>query len=235
MFWKTIYSQIKDELKQDSRKRKDNRLLLLILLFSSPFIVLFLTQKPYEYVSDLNDLPDPIQTPANWWITIKVNKETVHIDYLAEYNIQWRVLEIREYWDIFTDNKVVNTIWPRDIVLWWSFMWDEQNMDKFVWSEFIDRMVQPHIKPEYSSRLADKWGRNGIITKWSNNHPIWSNSRIRLLFKKIKVGDVIRLKWYLVNVYPESGSWRRWPSSLVRDDHGCEIIYVTEITRLKER
>ena len=117
-------------------------------------------------------------------------------------------------------------------------MSDEQNMDKFIWSEFIDRMVQPHIKREYSSWLSQNWGRDGLVVKRSNNHPIWSNQKIRLYLKKIKVGDVIRIKWYLVNVYPESGWRRRWPSSLNRDDswdHACEIIYVTEISRLKER
>ena len=69
----------------------------------------------------------------------------------------------------------------------------------------------------------------------SNNHPIWSNLKINLLFKKVRVWDVIRLKWYLVYVHPERWWWSWWPSSMVRDDYGCEIIYVTDITWLKQK
>jgi len=238
MFSRSIYSEIREEMKKDNKRRNDNRLLLLILILTSPFIVFYLVQKPYEYIPDLNNLPDPIQTTTKWWTTINVNWETVHIDYLAEYDIQWRVLAIREYWEIFANNKILNKIWPRDIVLWWGIMSDEQNMEKFIWSEFIDRMVQPHIKREYSTWLNENWGRDNLKGKWSNNHPIRSNQKIRLYLKKIKIWDVIRIKWYLVKVYPENGSRKRWPSSLVRDDSwdgACEIIYVTEISRLKER
>ena len=79
-----------------------------------------------------------------------------------------------------------------------------------------------------------------VITQFSNNHPIPANKKIRNLMKKIKEWDVVRLQWYLVYAHWETKRWkyRRWPSSLVRDDwdpHSCEIIYVTDVTRLKEK
>ena len=229
--------EIDQEIKEMNKMHNDRWLLWVLAIVLMPLVCIFLVGKPHEYVEDINNLPEPIQVSTSGWVVKYINWDKIYIDFLAEYEIKWRVLAKRSYSETLggANARTVNKLWPRDFAIWWSFMWDEQNMDKIVWNEFVNRAVQPHIKWEYISRFTEKWGRDGIETKRSNNHPIWGNLRIRLLLKKIKVGDVIKMKWYLVYVHPEKWNWRWWPSSMVRDDNWCEIIYVTDIAWLREK
>ena len=246
-----IYLDIKQQLKKNSDKDTNKLLLLILWILVLPSIFSFLfIRKPHEFVPDINNLPEPIQTSASWWTVMYVNWEKVYIDFLAEYDVQWRVLSTRNYSDAFV-SKSWNKMSPRDFVLWWwPVMSKRENIEKFEIDEYLaDRIVFIVPKYEYNDRFVDLFGvdfytnRDWRINKeWgpfltvrSNNHPIWSSWKINLLFKKVRVWDAIRLKWYLVYVHPEKWWWRWWPSSLVRDDEWCEIIYVTDITWLKQR
>lgn len=240
-----VYSEIRNQLKGKSKSRYDFLFLLVAVIFLIVFLCVFCVKKPYEYIPDINDLPEPIQIDATWWTVIIVNGEKVYIDFLAEYDIQWRVLARKPYSEVFGKNKIVNKIGPRDFVLWWWALWKEENVDLMRWSEYGDRYVQPFIK-EYTDEYFDwfdrvfSWDyRHGnfwtLGLNFSNNHPVSGDRKMRRLLKHIKVWDVVRIKWYLVYIHPEKWNWHWWPSSMVRDDHGCEIIYVTDITWLREK
>lgn len=239
------YQEIKEQLRRDN-KWQSEILYIILWILTLPFVLLWLfVPKPHEYVPDINNLPEPIQISTSGWTAMEVDGQKIYIDFLAEYDIQWRVLATRNYDDSFIW-KIWNKISPRDFVLWWwPIMSKKENMKRFNADEYlIDRWVYFYPKTEYINWFNESFDvvyrsanyRNNDYKKfhiyYSNNHPIWSNKKINLLFKKIRVWDVIRLKWYLVKAC--IGSWCRWPSSLVRDDYWCEIIYVTDITWLKQ-
>jgi len=243
----SVYLEIEQQMKEKSKVSHDIWLLWIIFVLLIPFLCTILVKKPHEYVSDINNLPEPIQTEASWWTVITVYWEKIYIDFLAEYDIQWLVLAKKAYAEVLVGsyNKIVNKIWPRDFVLWRWALWKKENMDLMRWSEYGDRYVQPYIK-EYTDEYFDWYNREfsgdykhgnfwTIGLNFSNNHPVSGSPKIRRLLKKIKVWDVVRIKWYLVYIHPEHWTWYWWPSSLVRDDHWCEIIYVTDISWLKEK
>jgi len=246
-----IYKELKSEFKSSSKNRwwstkkygKYKILLYVFILFLIlfPEIVLFLIRKPYEYVDDINNLPEPTQTPASWGVTTQVFWEKVYIDFLAQYEVSWKIISVRDY--IWAD--AVRELWPRDFVIWWWKMWRQEYIDKFSWNDMKDRYIYYRIKPWNEERFKNEfwwdfwkrqeWSLKEFLVTFSNNHPIPANRKIRLLMKKIKEWDVVRMKWYLVYVHPEKWNRYRWPSSLVRDDFWCEIMYVTDISRLKEK
>lgn len=215
---------------------------IILFLIFLPQIVLFFTKKPYEYEQNLEDLPEPIQTPISWWTTIKVHWVDVKIDFLAEYDIKWKVISVKDY--AWTD--IEKWLWPRDFVLWRWKMSRQEIIDKFHRNDMRNRFIYAYVPTENIDRFdkefwwdikhGDRWT---VRTQFSNNHPIPANKKIRRLMKKIKEWDVVRLQWYLVYAHRETKQWlRKRHSSMSRDDrgdHSCEVIYVTDITRLKEK
>jgi len=216
---------------------------ILCLILILPYIVLFLTKKTYEYVDDIDNLQEPIQTAASWWTTMYIHWVDVKIDFLASYDIRWKVISIRDY--AWTD--IEKWLGPRDFVLWWWKMSKQEIIDKFKWNDLRNRFIYIYVPYWNEDRFDQEFDgdikHNNLwtaITQFSNNHLIPANKKIRTLVKKIKEWDVVRLKWYLVYAYWETNKWKywRWPSSLVRDDwdaHSCEIIYVTDVVWLKEK
>lgn len=244
----SVYYEIKQQMKEKNKRHNDSWLLLIVIILILPIFLFFFAKKPYEYVSNLDNLPEPKQTPTTWWIVKSINWENVHIDFLAEYEIMWRVLAKKSYVEILADNKIINKIWPRDFTIWWWAFSKKENMDLMKRIEYGNRFVQPVIK-EYSDKYFDWFNREfsgdykhgdfwTLGINFSHNHTIWSDEKIRLLLKRIRVWDVIKIKWYLVYVHPEQWNWWRWPSSLTRTDSwdgACEIIYITDIYWLKEK
>lgn len=248
-----IKIEIKRQFKERSKVHNNKPLIIIISICILPFLIFFLIPKPHEYIDDIDNLPDPLQTPADWWVTIEIAWGKVNIDFLAEYDIQWRVLATRNY-----NDSVMASIWnqisPRDFVLWWwPVMSQKKNIKKFKFIEYLaNRTVRIYPKEKYVDWFAESFGidrpypynpdnRIPFTITNSHNHLIRSNKKIKLQLKKVKIWDVIRIKWYLVKACV--GNSCRWPSSLVRDDiwydadwnGSCEIIYVTDITWLKDR
>jgi hypothetical protein len=59
-----VYSEIENQLKEKNKKRYDYVFLWLIVLLIMLFFCFFCVKKPYEYIPDINDLPEPVQTDA---------------------------------------------------------------------------------------------------------------------------------------------------------------------------
>ena len=71
----------------------------------------------------------------------------------------------------------------------------------------------------------------------SNNHLIPSDSKIEKLIKRIKKNDYVKLEGYLVSAEEIDGNFKV-RSSTTRSDNGdgaCELIYVTNVTWLKNK
>ena len=247
-----IYNELKSDFKSSNRNKWESTkkygkykfllygfILFLILL---PEMVLFLTKKTYEYTLDIDNLPEPIQTSADWWITKKVHWENVQIDFLAKYDIKWKVISVKDY--VWLD--IEKALSPRDFALWRWKISKQEIIDKLDWNDYRNRFIYAYV-PEGNEDRFDaefswnirKWNRWTLQTQFSNNHLIPANKKIKRLIKKIKEGDVVRLQWYLIYAHYESGQWSRGRhSSMNRKDTwagACEVIYVTDITRLKEK
>ena len=244
---KEIYQELKSEFEQKNKKfwkRKDTYIILwLILLFilSIPFIVLEL-MKSYEYIDSYYDIIAPIQIPTTWWTTIDVDWDIVNIDFLAEYDIMWRVLATAQYWDNIFERALGsayledNIIRYKDVGIWRWFLTQDEYVKKFNWTS-LSRFLLPEPK-SYEDRLyvKDRYSREDINSHMSHNHLVPANDRIKKLLRWIQKWQFIHIKWYLVWLH--SNRWYNLVSSLTRNDMwdwACETIYVTDISRLKEK
>ena len=247
-----IYQEIKSDFEKSNKnkggffKTRGNYKMwlywIILFLVFLPQIVLLLTKKSYEYTENLDNLSEPIQTLTSWWVNMKIHWVDVKINFLAEYDISWKVISAKDY--AWTD--IEKWLSPRDFVLWRWKMSRQEIIDKFNWNDYRNRFIYAYVPEENANRFdaefswnIKKWDRWTVRTQFSNNHIIPANKKVRRLIKKIKEWDVVRLKWYLVYVHFQTKQWyRERHSSMSRDDrwdHSCEVFYVTDVTRLKEK
>ena len=239
-----VYKELKSDFKNKREKFKDKHMfikLALLLVFSIPFIVLFMI-KPHEYVDNFSNISEPIQTDTTWWVIIEIDWEVINVNFLAEYDIRWRVLATAQYWDNIFQKALGwayredNIIRYKDVWIWWWFL----TQDDYV-KRFNRTSLSRFLLPEYKSYedylyIKDRFSWEDINSHMSHNHLIPANNRIQKLLRWINEGQYIHIKWYLVGLH-----WNRWynlVSSLTRDDMwdwACETIYVTDISWLREK
>lgn len=136
---------------------------------------------------------------------------------LASFDIRARVLaRNRFYWGSSA------RLAPIDLVLGWGAMSDQSVLDRLEIRQ-MNRMFWAR------ARTPDVW-RDDLMHQAANMHMIPANDEVRRHLKRVRAGDVIRLRGTLVSVRRPDG-WR-WTSSTSRTDQGdgaCELIYVSEI------
>ncbi len=79
-------------------------------------------------------------------------------------------------------------------------------------------------------------GRSEVVSQTANMHMIPIDYDMEEALMKVKPGDEIRFRGYLVKIQAEDG-WR-WKSSLSRRDEGggaCELVLVTELDHTEGR
>lgn len=89
---------------------------------------------------------------------------------------------------------------------------------------------------EFRSGVGSEWYSKFNDSQGSNNHLLPKDDNIYNEIKKSAVGDQIHFKGYLVDYSiktPEGETGTR-KTSTVREDSGCEIVYVTEFEISKE-
>ena len=234
MRYDDVYDELKKDFDSDKSKNKVNlsTYIVLLLILLIPLFVFIFTRKPYSFVSSFDNLPEPLQEPFSWSALLKVFGKNLMVDFLASYDINWKVIAVKDF-NSMSDFSI--KISPRDVVLWWWFMWVQENIDKFNWDNTLDDMVvSASIKSENKTRLDDIWWDSRFESNYSNNRLIPSDKKIRTLLNKIDEWDEVRIKGYLAYVYLDDGSWNRWPSCMYLKNKWCEIIYVTDITWLRE-
>jgi hypothetical protein len=161
-------------------------------------------------------VPDaPIQTKLNQATPIAFDEYS--ITPLAEYEIKAKVLS-RENYSFGRESDLS----PVDLALGW------QNMS--------NEAVLEHIDISQSSRWYS-WSvqqfpipRRQIETQSANVHFIPANDYVASKLKKVRKGELIEAKGYLIKAEAADG-WR-WQSSLTREDTGsgaCEVFYVQEL------
>ena len=135
----------------------------------------------------------------------------------AEFSLRARVLSREDYW--IGDESNLS---PLDLALGWGVMSDQAVLDRIT----IRQSSRWYFtRYEHPAPISDQ----EIINHSSNMHIIPADSRIRRKLKKIRRGDVVMLKGYLVDVDADSGFY--WRTSLSRSDTGngsCEIFFLTD-------
>lgn len=170
-------------------------------------------------------LPEPKQKNlAKSTINIEKDGIIYEITKLATYDITARVLNTNFY-----NSGTLDKLAHRDLALAWGRTALNKYAKHITFSDFLrpDRVMIF----KYDSFLVDEIGTSELNTTTSNNHIITSTDELKSQLLKIEIGNVVRIKGYLVHVEGNDGSvWG--PSSLTRDDTGdgaCEIIYAKEI------
>lgn len=136
----------------------------------------------------------------------------------AQFEIRARVLSTEPYYLHRTGD-----LSPMDLALGWGVMSDQSVLDQIDISQsgrwYRTRYEMPPPVPELQ-----------IISHSSNMHMIPAKKSIARALKKLREGDIITLRGYLVDVDHDSG-WL-WRTSMSRTDTGngaCEIVYVESL------
>jgi hypothetical protein len=113
---------------------------------------------------------------------------------------------------------------PVDLALGWGVMSDSAVLDRIDISQsgrwYHTRYELP---PPVDERL--------MVASSSNMHMIPARKDVEGLLKKLRVGDIVDIRGFLVDVDHESG-WH-WRSSMSRTDSGdgaCELVYVESVS-----
>ena len=136
----------------------------------------------------------------------------------ADFEIRARVLSRETYrWGESAELS------PIDLALGWGVMSDQAVLDRIRISQgsrwYFTRYELPAPIPDQE-----------IIRNSSNMHIIPANDLVRKSLKRVRAGQVINARGFLVDVDGDSGF--RWRTSMRRDDTGngsCEIFYVERL------
>lgn len=150
-----------------------------------------------------------------------INKESFqfndyHIHPRATFEAEAKVLSKKSY--SFGRESDLS---PIDLTLGWGPMSDETIL------ELID--ISQRSRFYYWQVNEFPISRKAIEHNSANMHMIPANSTIEKQLKKVKQGELVSFKGYLVNITSDDG-WR-WNSSLSRKDTGsgaCELVWLEE-------
>lgn len=179
---------------------------------------------------------EPVQTEESGHIDRTVDDWKLSIDYDYAYDIEALVIHTKDYPETDLGGKLA----PRDLALAWGtvaaynkaidFHWSQSNR-WYYWSADSYEAIEPVALPGMDALTS-------ISLQSANNHIIPADTTVRNVIKKIRKGDHIRLKGYLVRINGSTpgGKTFHWNSSTTRTDTGngsCEVFYVTEARILK--
>ena len=139
---------------------------------------------------------------------------------LAQFSAEARVLA-REDYRLGREADLART----DLVLGWRRMSDKEVLKQINIGQ-SNRFYYWNIK-EFPIPQRE------IETSSANMHLIPADNAIEGKLDQVRIGQVVRLRGYLVRV--EAGDGWRWMSSLTREDTGagaCELVWVEELNSL---
>ena len=182
----------------------------------------------------IEGIPEPKQTKVNCDV-IRFEKGgwEMEMTYQYSYDIEGVVLHTREYDE--TDN-MGDVLSPVDLLLGWGKVAEKNEEIDFEWSQGV-RNGRCVLTDEKLSKFGGD--TTSVLSQFSNNHVIPAEANVKKDLLKVRKGDHIRLRGYLVNidgVRKTDHATSEWYSSTVRDDfhdgeggQGCEVMYVTNV------
>lgn len=200
--------------------------LILAVTVLSLFITLgqiFTAPNPRRSVGGLKE---PVQTAATGHATAYSAGYNVNITYKYAYDIEALVVHTCNY----NGSDIASQLSPRDVALAWGQVARQNDKIDFHWTQ-RGRWYYWRLSADDEFKIG---GMEMVGYQSSNNHLIPKDSIAKKQIMKIKTGDHIRIKGYLVDVYGSKpdGSYYTWNSSTSREDTGdgaCEVIYVTDV------
>lgn len=168
---------------------------------------------------------DPIQGALESVDPIGRQIEGVNVVFQKRYEVTARVLGVEKYSKLRSEGRISD----RDWILSWGWMRDPEKV-KATGANFRQSGRFYYFKvPQESAQWIDSIARYS-----ANTHIVADKSWVKKDIEKVKAGDVIKIKGFLINAYDSSG-WA-WTSSLSREDRGagaCEILWVDSIDWLR--
>lgn len=174
--------------------------------------------RPVKYEPGVEVAQLPMQSAADGVSAFEY--KNYQITPLAHFSAEARVLS-RENYRMGREADLVKT----DFALGWGRMSDKAILDQ-VDIKQSNRFYFWHVD-------SFPIPRREIETSSANMHLIPSNSDIESKLAKVRVGQIVNLRGYLVRVDASDG-WH-WVSSLTREDTGagaCEVVWVEELSSL---
>ena len=199
------------------------KVLLLIVIA----VIIFFFVKEHVGRRSIAGIGEPVQTEASGSAKMNLDGYDITVTYKYSYNIAALVVSTHDY----AENDIGDKLAPTDVALAWGKVAALNGSVDFHWSH-SGRFIRWSLPS--SEELAKVGSEAEVDHSVSNNHLIAANESIKKRIKKIKEGDYIRIKGYLVNVdgVKSDGTSFYWYSSTSRDDTGdgaCEVIYVTDV------
>ena len=158
---------------------------------------------------------EPVQETIAPQVVANFKKYTITA--VAAYAIEARVLHTKRYW---ADG---NDLVPYDVAVGWGAMSDQAVLDRLSISQgnrffFYEWENPPPVAVSEIERHA------------ANMHVIAANKEVAKAVKRLRSGEFVAMRGYLVNVGGPDGFY--WNTSLRRDDTGngaCEVFYVESV------
>ncbi len=228
--------------RQKNEKRVVRRIACIALILVAVYAVFKIPAEIHAHRT-IAGIPEPVQIDiadldiAETTKTIDRDGYWAELEYLASYDIKGLVVALDDYDHKIGEVSAFDKAIPRDLSLTWGV--SAQYSNKIKWSH-----GGRAVKWEYT---PDLWQSRGLsehdfINSISNNHLITDDKSIYRKIKRVRRGDYIEMKGYLVRgkiTDKKTGYEYTFSSSLVRDDYtrnmlkdsstSCEIIYLTSI------
>ena len=208
------------------KSQQDGKKILLLLVAAALILAFVFTPRGNKHRA-VAGLKDPVQKEAKGSVKTKAAGYDITISFQYSYDIEALVISAKDY----SGTSVGDKLAPKDLALAWGKVAEYNDKMDFHWRQ-SGRFYYWRLD---SWDEVDKLGGEAVIVEHScNNHLIPADEIIMKQIKKIKAGDHIRLKGYLVNVTGNDGNGRDfwWNTSTTRSDSGsgaCELIYVTSV------
>ena len=213
-----------------AENRKKTRDTILRVVFAAIILLLLYSviSGVIRYHSHLVGIRDPIQGPSEGGTSFTIGKNLYHVNYLYSYDIEGLVVSTHGYHSTSWFDKAC----PKDVGITWGKVAESAKKANIRFAQ-SNRML--YVSWEYTNEYSTVFDSDTeIMSCVSNNHLVSEKFYIRSKISRIRKGDHIRIKGYLISLNCDGETL--W-SSTVRDDTGmkannegsCEIIYVTDV------
>ncbi len=209
-----------------------------LIIIGLGYLVYFIVSAWYHEgrTRSVAGIPEPKQTAVTSdTIRLEKNGWEMQMKYIYSYDIEALVLHTKEY---SVSDNMGDAISPLDLLLCWGKVAENNEELDIKWDQgyrsgSFDNVTDLTLNKYFGGNM------DNIITNISNNHLIPAEKNVEKDLLKVRKGDHIRIRGYLVNidgVRTSDGATSDWYSSTVRDDYvdgeggqGCEVIYVTNV------
>jgi hypothetical protein len=172
---------------------------------------------------------EPIQTPIQMDPFIwEVKGQKYQIAPLYNYEIMGLIVSEYDSEDMLDISHKNDPAQTKDICL--------------VWGKNLQNGIYRKVSFEHGEvfclvRWSSIEGASFDLTKFSNNHLIPTNEHLKNIIKNAHIGDQIEIKGQLVNyaiIDNDGQTIETRNTSSVRNDEGCEVIFVSDFKILKK-